>query len=74
MDPDELTLSPTLIVDCSEPISCPFDPNNFYHLENPEASNNLIENVLKIEDEQTGNAEMKDELSGEVVWLVIITV
>ena len=63
LDPDELTLSPTLIVDCSEPISCPFDPNNFYHLENPEASNNLIENVLKIEDEQTGNAEMKDELS-----------
>ena len=63
LDPDELTISPTLIVDCSEPVGCPFDPTNFHHLENPEASNKLIEKVLKIEEEQTGDAEMKEELS-----------
>jgi len=63
LDPDELTISPTLIVDCAERLNCPFDPSNFLHLENPEASNKLIEKVLEIEEEQTADAEMKEELS-----------
>ena len=99
LDPDELTLSPTLVVDCSEKLNFPFDPSNYFHLKQdfgfgpqarlkqlicpncqhdcrdsdgercPECGRskilieNLINNVLEIEEEQTGNAEMKEELS-----------
>ena len=63
LDPDELTLSPTLVVDCSEKLSCPFDPSNFHHLQNPEESDNLIRKVLETEDQQTGDEDVKEVVS-----------
>ena len=63
LDPEELTLEPRLLVDYSSPINSNFDPINFYH-QNKNVSN-LIDNVLKIEAEQTKNIDdlsMTDDL------------
>jgi len=54
LDPDELTLTPSLIVDPTDAIESNFDPANFYHLSANTAK--LIENASQIEIEQTGNS------------------
>jgi len=61
LDPEELTLEPRLLVDYSSPINSNFDPINFYH-QNKNVSN-LIDNVLKIEAEQTNDQLMIDDLT-----------
>ena len=61
LDPDELTLSPSLIVDPSELNLSGFDPSNFHHLmENK--SKKLVAKSLEIEMEQTANDSLINDL------------
>ena len=60
LDPEELTLSPTLIVDPSEEINSQFDPSKFYHLTTN--SDKLIENVSNVELEQTGDSSNVEDI------------
>ena len=60
LDPEELTLSPSLIVDPSEEMNSQFDPSKFYHLTTN--SDKLIENVSNVELEQTGDSSNVDDI------------
>ena len=62
LDPDELTLTPSLIVDHSKKLDSKFDPAHYHHLEG-EKSDNLVDKVMKKEMEQTGDSEMVEELT-----------
>lgn len=60
LDLDELTLTPSLIVDPTDAIESNFDPANFYHLSTNTAK--LIENASQIELEQTGNSDNVEDI------------
>ena len=60
LDPEELTLSPSLIVDPSEEMNSQFDPSKFYHLTTN--SDKLIENVSNVELEQTGDTSNVEDI------------
>ncbi len=60
LDPEELTLSPSLIVDPSEEMNSQFDPSKFYHLTTN--SDKLIENVSNVELEQTGDSSNVEDI------------
>lgn len=61
LDPDELTLTPTLIVDMKEPIDSSFDPSTFHHLDETGAEK-LVQNVIDIEMKQTGDEAVLEDL------------
>ena len=58
-----LSMHPTLMFDPSTVLDSPYDPSKFLHLDNKKKTDERISNVLKFEDEQTGDDLMKDELS-----------
>jgi len=60
LDPEELTLTPRLLVDYGESIDSPYDPSNFHHYENKAAK--LIEKALETEQEQTGDASIVEDI------------
>ena len=60
LDPEELTLTPRLLVDYGESIDSPYDPSNFHHYENKAAK--LIEKALDTEQEQTGDASIVEDI------------
>ena len=60
LDPEELTLTPRLLVDYEESIDSPYDPSNFHHYENKAAK--LIEKALETEQEQTGDASIVEDI------------
>ena len=60
LDPEELTLSPSLIADPSEEMNSQFDPSKFYHL--TANSDKLIENVRNVELEQTGDSSNVEDI------------
>ena len=62
LDPDELTLTPSLIVDPSEKIGSKFDPANYHHLEG-DKSDNLVENMKNVEMEQTRDSSIVEDLT-----------
>ena len=62
LDPDELTLTPSLLVDPSEKIGSKFDPANYHHLEG-DKSDNLVENMKNVEMEQTGDSDIVEDLT-----------
>ena len=62
LDPDELTLTPSLLVDPSEKIGSKFDPANYHHLEG-DKSDNLVENMKNVEMEQTRDSDIVEDLT-----------
>ena len=62
LDPDELTLTPSLLVDPSEKIGSKFDPANYHHLEG-DKSDNLVKNMKKVEMEQTEDSDIVEDLT-----------
>lgn len=60
LDPEQLTLTPRLLVDYGESIDSPYDPSNFHHYENKAAK--LIEKALDTEQEQTGDASLVEDI------------
>ena len=62
LDPDELTLTPSLLVDPSEKIGSKFDPANYHHL-GGDKSDNLVENMKNVEMEQTGDSDIVEDLT-----------
>lgn len=61
LDPDELTLTPKLVVDMTEPIDSSFDPSTFHHLDENRAKK-LVQNVIDKEMDQTGDEAMLEDL------------
>jgi hypothetical protein len=61
LNEDDLNLNPQLILDPTTIIDNPLDPNNYYH--HDDKNQNLIDNVLKIEMEQTGDEDIVGDLS-----------
>ena len=61
LDPEELTLTPRLLVDYGEPIDSQFDPSNFHHRDKKAES--LIDKAKEIEEAQTGDESVIDEIS-----------
>lgn len=60
LDPEELTLTPRLLVDYGESIDSPYDPSKFHH--HDKAAAKLIEKALDTEREQTGNTSMIEDI------------
>ncbi len=61
LDPEVASLSPTMVVDNTEKMETKFDPCHFHHLDSSNV--NAIKNVLEIEELQTGNEGVKEDLS-----------
>ena len=60
MDPDDLNLNPQLIVNPTKELENPFDPATFHHHDSKAQA--IIDKVLKIEMDQTGDKMMLDDL------------
>jgi len=60
LDPDDLNLNPQLIVNPSKELENSFDPATFHHHDSK--IQKIIENVLKVEIDQTGDATIRDDL------------
>jgi hypothetical protein len=63
LDPDELTLSPKLIVDPTETIDSDYDPCNYYHLSLGDKAEDLVGKTVDQEMAQTGDADIAEELT-----------
>ncbi len=61
LDEDDLNLNPQLILDPTTIIDNPLDPNNYHH--HDDNNQNLIDKVLEIEMEQTGDEVTADDLN-----------
>jgi hypothetical protein len=61
LDPDDLNLNPQLIIDSSKELDNPLDPAEYYHHDSKAQAN--IDNVLKVEIDQTGDKMMRDDLA-----------
>ncbi len=68
LDPEDLTLTPRLLVDISEQLDSPFDPSQFHHYD--KGSEKLIQKVTEVEREQTGDESVVDELTYTLERLV----
>lgn len=60
LDPEDITLNPTLSFDPSEPIDSEFDPSSFHH--HGSKIQKLIENVIEWEEKQSGDEDFIEEL------------
>ena len=61
LDPDELTLTPRLMVDYGDPIDSQYDPSNFHH--HDKKAQKLIDKAIDVEREQTGDESVVDEIT-----------
>ena len=68
LNPEELTLTPRLLVNIEEELESPYDPSRFHH--HDKGSKKLIENVAKVEMEQTGDESVVEELTYTLERLV----
>ena len=62
LDPELVTLSPTMVVDNTEELGTMFDPCHYLHLDK-KSKESTIQGVLDIEEAQTGDENLKDEIS-----------
>jgi len=60
LDPEDITLNPTLSFDPSEPIDSEYDPSSFHH--HGSKIQKLIENVIEWEEKQSGDEDFIEEL------------
>ena len=61
LDEEDLNLNPQLILDPTTIIDNPLDPNNYHH--HDDNNQKLIDKVLEIEMEQTGDEDIAGDLS-----------